>query len=79
MESNHHQTLKFVDRAEPDEVLVLVRAYPNLITLGLSRRKNGDTEIAISPDECEQVLEALRNAIVVARKENEGASGIASA
>jgi hypothetical protein len=67
MENNYNQTLKFVDRAEPDEVLVLVRAFPNVICLGLSRRKNGDTEIAISPDECEQVLEALRNAIVVAR------------
>ena len=41
---------------------------PGLDGLGLSRRKNGDTEIAISPDECEQVLDALRNAIVVARK-----------
>jgi hypothetical protein len=68
MESTHNQTLKFVDRAEPDEVLVLVRAFPDLITLGLSRCKNGDTEIAISPDECEQVLEALRKAIDVARQ-----------
>jgi len=68
-ESNLNQTLTFVDRAEPDEVLVLIRAFPNLITLGLSRRKNGDTEIAISPDECERVLEALRIAIVFTRKE----------
>jgi hypothetical protein len=74
MESLYNECLAFVDcsESEPEEVLVLVRAYPDFVHLGLSRRKHGDIEIGITPDECEKVLETLRIAIVAAREKSRG-------
>lgn len=59
----HIDTIQFVDIDSKDNALVIIRASSNEVGLALSLRKNGDILVVFQKDVCEQVINALQQAI----------------
>lgn len=55
-----------VNKGEEDEAVVMVGTFPTQgrIALAISSVEDGDTEIYLRPDDCERVVEHLKQAIV---------------
>ena len=60
-------SLHCVDTDLGEEVFAHIRADHNRITLVLSLRTDGDIEVGFKPDECEQLVKALQEALIIAK------------
>ncbi len=63
----HIKTIQFTDIDSGDEAVMIVRAAAGCVTLCISKMKNGDIEVVFPPEEGENLLEALRQAVATAR------------
>ena len=61
-------SLLFVDADSDDEVYAAIRVDGDRIHLALSLRSNGDVEVSLRRDECARLVEALQQAILVAKR-----------
>ena len=56
-------TIRFQESETDEECLVIVRAAPGSIVIALSRKSDGDVEVALSEVEAREVVRALSAAI----------------
>ncbi len=56
-------TIQFLDIESNDEALIIVRASNERIAFSVSKRKGGDIEVVLRPEEGKRLLEALRQAL----------------
>jgi hypothetical protein len=59
-------TISFLDADSGEDALAIVRTGRARIALCLSLRENGDTEVVLSPSDCQALVEALKRARVMA-------------
>ena len=62
------RTITFFDLESRGETVAIVRAHRNSVALCLSARKNGDVEVLLSPDDADQLVKALQQALLTARE-----------
>jgi len=55
-------TLQFIDAETGDDGLAVVRASARAVSLALSLRANGDTEVFLSKQDCRKLIAALEQA-----------------
>lgn len=60
-------TISFIDPAENDEAVAIVRAATGLISLSLSLMHNGDLDIALPVADCDRLIKALQTTLAIAR------------
>jgi hypothetical protein len=65
-------TISFKEAETGEHCLVLVRAGQGVALLGLSRRDDGDLEVALGPSELEELVAALQRAASVAKSGADG-------
>ena len=59
-------TLHWIDTDLGEEAFASIRADHNHVTLALSLQTDGDIEVGFKPDECEQLVKALQEALIIA-------------
>jgi hypothetical protein len=60
---DHAATIQFTDRASHDEALAIVRATDSAVALALSVRNDGDLEVVLPIDACNELIAALQRAV----------------
>ncbi len=60
-------TLRFHDVASAGEAVIVVRATTGAIAIAASLSDDGDIEVALAPEDCRLLVEALRRAAEIAR------------
>ncbi len=53
-----------------EEAVTVVRAGRGCVALTVSLEHDGDAEVVFTPEECENLVEALRQAATLARKQD---------
>jgi hypothetical protein len=59
----HVATIQFTDRDSNDEALAIVRATDSAVALTLSVRNDGDLEVVLPNDACNELIAALQRAV----------------
>jgi hypothetical protein len=59
-------TIEFRDAVSGDDGIAVVRAAPGVVGLALSLRGDGDIELFLPPDAARPLLDAIRQAVVLA-------------
>ena len=59
---SHVQTRTFVEPGTSEQCVAIVRVAPGQVLLALSRRSDGDLELAMPPDEATLLAAALERA-----------------
>jgi hypothetical protein len=60
-------TIKFVDCDSDEEALAIVRASRGIVALGISLIHDGDIEVVMKSEDCDRLLDALQQALAVAK------------
>jgi len=60
-------TIQFLDASSGEEAIAIIRAGEGRIGLCISLRTGGEAQVFLRVEDCEDLVDALRQAIVMAR------------